>query len=41
MSLDIKNLKLGYEEKIIINDITISIPKGKITMLIGANGCGK
>lgn len=37
MSLDIKNLKLGYEEKIIINDITISIPKGKITMLIGAN----
>ena len=41
MSLYIKNLKLGYEEKIIINDITISIPKGKITMLIGANGCGK
>ena len=34
MSLDIKNLKLGYEEKIIINDITISIPKGQVTMLI-------
>lgn len=41
MSLDVKNLKLGYEEKIIIDDITISIPIGKITMLIGANGSGK
>ena len=25
MSLDIKNIKIGYTEKIIINDITISI----------------
>ena len=41
MSLDIKNLMLGYEDKTIVNNIDISIPKGEITILIGANGCGK
>ena len=41
MSLEIKNLVLGYEDKIIVNNIDLSIPKGEITMLIGANGCGK
>ena len=40
MSLEIKNLVLGYEDKIIVNNIDLSIPKGEITMLIGANGCG-
>ena len=41
MSLDIKDLVLGYEDKKIVNNINLSIPKGKITILIGANGCGK
>ena len=36
MSLDIKNLVLGYEDKIIVNNIDISISKGEITILIGA-----
>ena len=41
MSLDIKDLVLGYEDKKIVNNRNLSIPKGKITILIGANGCGK
>lgn len=41
MSLDIRNLTLSYDDKIIVDDISVSIPKGKITILIGANGCGK
>lgn len=41
MSLEIKNLSLGYEDKKIVNNINLSIPKGEITILIGANGCGK
>ena len=41
MSLKIKNLSLGYEDKKIVNNINLSIPKGRITILIGANGCGK
>lgn len=41
MSLEIKNLVLGYEEKTIVNSINLSIPKGQVTILIGSNGCGK
>lgn len=35
------NLTLGYDEKEIIKNINIKIPEGKITALIGSNGCGK
>lgn len=41
MSIDIKNLKLGYEDKIILNDISLEIPEGQLTIIIGCNGCGK
>lgn len=37
----IENLKFGYNEQTIINDISVDIKKGKITTLIGANGSGK
>lgn len=35
------NLTIGYENNIIIDDVSIEFPKNKITILIGANGCGK
>lgn len=35
------NLSLGYGERVIIDDLTIEIPKGEITVFIGGNGCGK
>ena len=35
------NLTLGYENTIIIDDVSIEFPMNKITILIGANGCGK
>ena len=41
MSIEIKDLKTGYEDTIIIPKMNLSIPKGKITMIIGSNGCGK
>lgn len=34
-------LSLGYGDVIVIDDLDISIPKGKITVFIGSNGCGK
>lgn len=34
-------LAVGYEKKIVLNDVTIEIPDGKITSLIGPNGSGK
>ncbi|MBS9780183.1 MAG: ABC transporter ATP-binding protein [Moraxellaceae bacterium] len=38
---DTKNLKLGYGNKLIVKDLSTNIKKGKVTILIGPNGCGK
>lgn len=35
------SLSAGYGNGSIINDLNIKIPEGKITSIIGANGCGK
>jgi len=40
-TLSTKELTLGFGEKIIIEDLDLTIPQGKITVLIGKNGCGK
>lgn len=34
-------IQIAYEDKIIIDDLSTSIPQGKITTIVGANGCGK
>lgn len=36
-----KDLTLGYGDDIIIDDLNMTVPKGEITVFIGANGCGK
>ncbi len=35
------NLKVSYGDKVIIEALNLTLPKGKITALIGPNGCGK
>lgn len=40
-AINVKNLFVSYEDNIIIEDMSLSIPKGKISIIIGANGCGK
>lgn len=39
--IEARNLKIGYEEKIIIDDFSFSIKKGEIVSIIGPNGSGK
>jgi iron complex transport system ATP-binding protein len=41
IALETSNLTLAYNENIIINQLNLQIPKGKITVFIGSNGCGK
>ena len=36
-----KNLNISYGNIDIVKDLNLNIPKGKITTIIGANGCGK
>lgn len=40
-AISVKNLCVSYENNNIIENMDLSIPKGKITIIIGANGCGK
>ncbi len=40
-SIVTKNLTVRYSDRTIIENMNISIPKGKVTVIIGANGCGK
>ena len=36
-----KDLKTGYDNRIIIDGANLEIPVGKISVILGANGCGK
>ena len=40
-AISVKNLSVAYESNTIIEDMNLSIPKGKISIIIGSNGCGK
>lgn len=40
-AIRVENLSVSYEENLIIDGMNLSIPKGEISIIIGANGCGK
>ncbi|GGH65082.1 ABC transporter ATP-binding protein [Paenibacillus silvae] len=39
--LETSKLDIAYEERLIVENLNIQIPQGKITALVGANGSGK
>lgn len=40
-AMEVKNLSFSYGSNQILSDISLTIPRGKITTIMGANGCGK
>lgn len=40
-TLQTQNLSVGYDETTIIEDLNLEIPAHKVSVIIGANGCGK
>ena len=40
-SIEYRNVTFGYEDKIVLNNVSITIPKGKTIALVGQSGSGK
>ena len=40
-ALGATNVRIGYGERTVINDLTLEIAKSSITALVGPNGSGK
>ncbi|WP_370616813.1 ABC transporter ATP-binding protein [Mumia sp. Pv 4-285] len=34
-------LSLGYDERTVVSELTVAVPDGAITVIVGANACGK
>ena len=39
--IDCKNIRISFGPRVVLKDITFSVPRGKTTVIIGASGCGK
>lgn len=39
--VELRNLSFGYGERVILDNISLSVPRGKVTALMGASGGGK
>ena len=40
-TLTVEQLAAGYGETVILDGLDLVIPDGKITVIVGANACGK
>ena len=39
--VEIKHLSAGYSGNPVLKDVNLTFPEGKVTVLLGPNGCGK
>ena len=39
--LKLEHVSAGYKEKNVLVDLSLHVPKGQLTVIIGPNGCGK
>jgi iron complex transport system ATP-binding protein len=39
--LSARQLRLGYGDRIVVDDLDLDLPAGRITAIVGANACGK
>lgn len=39
--IQLQKLRLGYGDTVVIEELTASLPAGKISMILGGSGCGK
>ncbi|MDY7001574.1 MAG: ATP-binding cassette domain-containing protein [Thermodesulfobacteriota bacterium] len=41
LEIRLENLSVGYSGKVVLRDINVTLPTGKISVLLGGSGCGK
>ncbi|MDA0181730.1 ABC transporter ATP-binding protein [Solirubrobacter phytolaccae] len=41
MSIEARQLRVGYGERDVLNGVDVPLPEGQITAIVGANACGK
>lgn len=39
--LSAEGLRLAYDDRVVVEDLDLTIPSGRITVIVGANACGK
>ncbi|MGH2162212.1 hypothetical protein ACQ1Z8_17630, partial [Enterococcus faecalis] len=39
--VELRNVTFGYGERVILRDLSLQVPRGKVTALMGASGGGK
>lgn len=40
-ALGASHLRLAYDDRVIVDDLSVQIPDGKVSVIVGANACGK
>ena len=39
--LEARGIRLGYGDQVVVPDLTLAVPDGGVTAIVGPNGCGK
>ncbi len=39
--LEARDLSLGYDDRLVVDGLSLTIPQGRVTVIVGANACGK
>ena len=39
--VELRHLTFGYGERVVLDDVCLTVPRGKVTALMGASGGGK